>query len=1444
MNVFLRGWMLLTAVFLLIGVMAGQAAEPMHVTYLWHMHQPVYFPYESVGDTDANGRFNFSVAGVINDRLPNYQYWPRDAVQQGADRGMAHAGAQMSFSGSLVENCNNMWGYSTGASWDDAFDWARNSLRTSLGNPRLDIVSIPYHHSLMPLTCKESMIMQLRLHKEQFKEVWDTTEYPKGLWPPECAFAEWIIPAMAEEGLDWVIVDNGHLFRTVPDFPWSSASSCRPNPAEIQNPSSTALGSEWVQLQNVWAPTKVLAPWAYQPHYVQYVDPYTGDITKVIAVPAGRYEGNENGRGGYGAFKPENVWGTHVGSVNTDADKPMLLLCHSDGDNYGMKNSDAWNGQHGLFLDMVQSNPDFTHTTVEDYLEMYPPDTDDVIHVEPGSWIGIDGGTPYFDKWLSSTYVDGECPDRWSWSVLIAAQNRVLHADALESDYTMDDVEWGVNHDTAKAWHFYLVAETSCYWYWDLDRANPWDGNVTRACNLAVAEADKVIGRHAGTDTVGPSIFPPQRDPYNPGGYMWDEAEPAASDFEVWTFVDDASGLQTNSVKVYWRTDKDGQNPISNTDNETFAGGSSVNAWNTETMTGSWDPAIRGPLVPAPFYRAQMFKATITGQDNVLIDYFVEAVDNNGNTNRSEIMHVWVGESYQSSPVTFDPTAPQDCDDLVVMYNAANTVLSNASSVSLLITEDNWANTSTVAMAGTSGGMWYATNGLTSGTTAAAVKFEDGGTVDNNGGDGWSVDVSACSTPSTATFDPPNPNGCEAVTITYTPGDGVLQSASPVHIHVGYNDWQGVITPDPAMTASGDSWTYTYTPPAGTYEINACFNDNGGIWDSNNGNDWNVAVTNCSSSNAVVQFSPASPQDCDTLTTTYNPDGRPLDGETNVHIDITIKGTTYRYPMTDTNGLWTIDNGLISGTTNVRVQFVDANVGVAITDDNDGAYWSVAVSACNTSGPSAVQFNPTEPTGCDDVTITYLPNEGPLKNASQVYIHVGHDGWQSVIDPAPAMTESDGNWVYTYSPVGGTEQINCCFHDGDSTWDNNNGADWSVEITGCTGDVSGVRMVEYTPAITDDPPTNQNNWGDAFDMATSGGSLSSTNEEGFGSFGKIYANYDADNLYFGGVGTDPGGDNNGIVLFLHINTYPDWAAIENLWAVSGDPSGLDAMHNVAFSPKACVAIVLGDEWGDGTFPQFQLTSGDDFGQGVFYISTGLNANFEPVPGAKLSQYDGTGSEATGSNDSDGDRLVDRWEVCIPWISLHASNGVSDVTNCTLSGVIASSSTNENNRYLSSSYLAASMNCTSNLDAYGNFGYAVVTLEGEQIGLPIADSDKDGIPDWWERRYFSSLGMLSEAGDWDEDGLNDLREYMAGTNPKDASSCFLCQAPQPDAGGNRMVIRWQSASNKTYTLLGASNLLDNVWTPLQSSISATPPQNTYTADISGLTVRFFQVETRE
>jgi hypothetical protein len=200
----------------------------------------------------------------------------------------------------------------------------------------------------------------------------------------------------------------------------------------------------------------------------------------------------------------------------------MLLLCHSDGDNYGMKNSDAWNGQQQAFVDMAAGNADFDYTSVQDYLGMYPPDPNDVIHVEPGSWIGIDGGTPYYEKWLSYENRSGEMPDMWSWSVLVAAQNRVFTADDLENSYLagsrdLNDVEWGLGNDTAKAWHFYLSAETSCYWYWDYDRANPWDGNVTRACNLANAEAMKVVNRNPAGDAAARAFSRRSGRPTIPG---------------------------------------------------------------------------------------------------------------------------------------------------------------------------------------------------------------------------------------------------------------------------------------------------------------------------------------------------------------------------------------------------------------------------------------------------------------------------------------------------------------------------------------------------------------------------------------------------------------------------------------------------------------------------------------------------------------------------------------------------------------------------------------------------------------------------------------------------------------------------------------------------------------------------------------------------------------
>lgn len=51
---------------------------------------------------------------------------------------------------------------------------------------------------------------------------------------------------------------------------------------------------------------------------------------------------------------------------------------------------------------------------------------------------------------------------------------------------------------------------------------------------------------------------------------------------------------------------------------------------------------------------------------------------------------------------------------------------------------------------------------------------------------------------------------------------------------------------------------------------------------------------------------------------------------------------------------------------------------------------------------------------------------------------------------------------------------------------------------------------------------------------------------------------------------------------------------------------------------------------------------------------------------------------------------------------------------------------------------------------------------------VTDSDADGMPDDWEQFHFDGLAQTA-TGDWDADGVNNLAEYNADTNPGTASS---------------------------------------------------------------------------
>lgn len=738
---------LAAASLLAVPVSAG-TPQPIQIGFLWHMHQPIYVPYLS--PLDADSFFSFSVPDIHNQRFGPYTDWPSNAINAGDH--LSFLGAQVSFSGSLIENLNSLEAAGVnGGMWNNWEADYRNQQTnlSALGNRRLEMVAFGYHHPLMPLIGTRDIRMQLRLHRLIHGQTWFSggqTDFSRGLFPPETAFSTRMIPALEAEGIEWVLVDNIHFDRACVGYPHTTASNLfSPNKADQINPNPADTGGRWVQLQNLWAPSQVSVPFGYQPHHAQHIDPVTGAISSIVAVPAARYEGNEDGRGGYGAFLYDQVMDAYL-QDNTDPDHPMFVVLHHDGDNFGGGSEGYYHHNFQNMVNWVQADPDYDVSTVNDYLDRFPVDAADVIHIEDGSWAGADNGDPEFKKWLGGDVSPGAVsPDINSWAALVAARNHVATLEQidsvdLDSASDMTHVLNGSGDPIHLAWHNLLVAQASDYWYWD--GTEVWDSNVTRGSNLATAHTDSALAASFFVDETPPTVFAPQREPYNPGGMEWG-GTPEPSDFEVWTLIHDYSGL--GSVTLKWRTDADGENPISSVQNETFAGGPEVGSWQSVSMTGHDVPTPPGVLQAN--VKARRYGAMITGQQDVLIDYYVEATDSLGNVERSDISHVWVGQT-----------------------------------------------------------------------------VVDGG--------------------ERVLLDPETPVAGQNVTVRYDAAGGPLASASQINLHYGFNSWNPVVSPDPAMAdPDGDTvWEIT-VPVIGSAEmLDMVFNDGSGNWDNNNGQDWHFVV--------------------------------------------------------------------------------------------------------------------------------------------------------------------------------------------------------------------------------------------------------------------------------------------------------------------------------------------------------------------------------------------------------------------------------------------------------------------------------------------------------------------------------------------------------------------------------------------------------------------------
>jgi len=138
----------------------------------------------------------------------------------------------------------------------------------------------------------------------------------------------------------------------------------------------------------------------------------------------------------------------------------------------------------------------------------------------------------------------------------------------------------------------------------------------------------------------------------------------------------------------------------------------------------------------------------------------------------------------------------------------------------------------------------------------------------------------------------------------------------------------------------------------------------------------------------------------------------------------------------------------------------------------------------------------------------------------------------------------------------------------------------------------------------------------------------------------------------------------------------------------------------------------------------------------------------------------------------------------------------------------------------------------------NFAYAGGYLK---IRPGVLDYNFDGLDDAFQRTYFPLFTAPNAAptADPDGDGMNNLAEYIAGTNPTNAASVFKLLSPTNSPAGT--AVRWLSVAGKSYQVLSRTNLLTGSWRTNGTAVTATGT-NTQYLDAGGTNgVRFYRVQ---
>jgi hypothetical protein len=761
-----------------LGLAVGIAGTPAHAqiaaTHIYHNHMPNFWPYYDVSKYDSQAvgsavrymydgqvkQLKASPPAGYSFYIPNtttpmphddlesyyshhaktgaYLSWPMETA---ASNSSSHplSQTQVTMSAAVINNVQsfaelgNQDGYNLG--WGDYWRSTQQALKTTNGFKALDTIHFTGHHSMGPLVGNDYFLKDLIYQNVTLAQPYflgSSFTSSKGFFPTELGFSERLIPVLNKLGITWSVLGNVHYSRTLKDYPYLNDPGVDtvispPNRADLQNESN--VGS-WVSLPmfNEKQVTQNKFPFASIPHWVQYVDPETGAVSKVAGIPVEQASSWEEGYQGSvtaAAIKPYE-------SVAGALGRTQYFVVAHDGDNSSGRAGDGGTWKNSGYV--TYSDSGVTGEGVEEYLRANPIPADDVVHVQDGSWIDTRDssadptwyhwhlpmgvwngqlaafntahGTSYTSQYAANGDLRQHLPSleygyhylERNFALLQAAENYAKTAEqiwldshpnywsptsALDKQVTYAGnqlnpwmLSYPVKGDASKdyagganpaelGWYFLIASIDSGFGYYD---ENIDDGvKPTLSFNQSLHFTEPYVAAHQAQDRTGPSLWWPQRYPYNPGSANASKAEGWAkmymdNEFAIYTYAYDVSDVANIQLKVRVHTNKSADpkdktfklyDPVAHS-GEANVDPSRVGSWVSYDMKErdlsadingvSWQPSSTAAFQVVPAQKiANLYFTYLNQYRDQLLDYYIEATDAKGNVTKSTIQQVYVG---------------------------------------------------------------------------------------------------------------------------------------------------------------------------------------------------------------------------------------------------------------------------------------------------------------------------------------------------------------------------------------------------------------------------------------------------------------------------------------------------------------------------------------------------------------------------------------------------------------------------------------------------------------------------------------------------------------------------------------------------------------------------------------------------------------------------------